>query len=101
MLGNRAKQISFLSRKKRFVCANCGFEGVVPVKGAGWLMWLVIVAIAWNAWLFQRAGMELEALGACVVALAAAWGAIKLPRWIHCPACGWKHPVDKSEKDAG
>lgn len=97
MLGKSKSLVSFMARKRRFVCANCGFEGVVPVKGAGWLLWVVIVAIAWNAWLFHRAGLELEAVGACVVALVAAWGALKLPRWIHCPACGWKHPVDGSE----
>lgn len=86
-------------RKKRFVCANCGFEGQVPVKGAGILIWVVIVAIVWNAWLFHHAQMEIEALVACVFALVAAWGVSKLPRWIVCPACGWKHPVGKEDRE--
>jgi len=43
------------------------------------------------------AGMELEALFACLVALVGAWGTFKMPRWIRCPACGWKHPVDGRE----
>lgn len=90
--------MKFLSWKKRFVCVNCGFEGVVPVKGAGFLMWAVLCAVVVNAWLFHQAKMELEALGACLFALFAAWGVLKLPRWIKCPACGWKHPVGKDDE---
>jgi hypothetical protein len=53
--------------------------------------------MAWNAWLFHHAGMELEALGACVFALLGAWVSLKLPRWIRCPACRWRHPVGHDE----
>ena len=89
----------FRGRKRPFLCVNCGFEGVVPVKGVNALMWVVIAAIAWNAWLFHHAKMELEALAACVLALLSAWIVQKLPRWIQCPVCGWKHPVGKDERD--
>ncbi|MEK7394208.1 MAG: hypothetical protein AAB214_16740 [Fibrobacterota bacterium] len=90
--------MGFTGRKKKpFECPNCGFEGQVPVKGAGPLIWVAIVAIVWNAWLFHRAHMEIEALVACVFALVAAWGVSKLPKWIRCPACGWKHPVGEGD----
>ena len=61
------------------------------------MLWILLVAMAWNAWLFHHAGMELEAVGACVVALLGAWVSFKLPRWIRCPACRWRHPVGRDE----
>lgn len=61
------------------------------------MLWILLVAMAWNAWLFHHAGMELEALGACVFALLGAWVSLKLPRWIRCPACRWRHPVGHDE----
>ena len=85
-------------RKRTFECVNCGFEGSAPVTGAGPLLWIVLVAMAWNAWLFHHAHMEIEALVACVVTLVGAYATSKTPRWIKCPACGWKHPVGHDEK---
>ncbi len=87
-----------LFRKRRFHCPNCGWEGHAPEKGAGPLLWVVLAAMVWNAWLFHKAGMEAEALIACVVALLGAWATSKLPRWIVCPACKWKHPTSSDEK---
>lgn len=84
-------------RKRRFECPNCGWEGHAPVKGPGVLLWIVLGAMVWNAWLFHKAGMEFEALLACVIALGGAWMAGKLPGWIECPACKWKHPTDRSK----
>jgi hypothetical protein len=84
-------------RQKRFECVNCGYEGSAPITGAGPLLWILLLATAWNAWLFHHAGMELEALGACVFALLGAWVSLKLPRWIRCPACRWRHPVGRDE----
>ena len=84
-------------RRRRFECVNCGFEGTAPVTGAGPLLWILLVAMAWNAWLFHHAGMELEAIGACVFALLGAWVSLKLPRWIRCPACRWRHPLGHDE----
>ncbi|MCB9496190.1 MAG: hypothetical protein H6686_04795 [Fibrobacteria bacterium] len=84
-------------KKRRFVCPNCGWEGHAPVRGAGPLLWAVLVAMVWNAWLFHQAGMEAQALAACLVSLIGSWGATKLPRWIICPACRWKHPVQEGD----
>ena len=89
--------MNLVRRRRAFKCVNCGFECQAPVRGAGPLLWIVLLAMAWNAWLFHRARMEPEALAACVFALLGAWGALKLPRWILCPACGWKHPVKPGE----
>ena len=91
------KGILRLCRHKRFQCVNCGFEGSAPITGAGPLLWVLLVAMAWNAWLFHHAGMELEAVGACFIALLGAWGTFKMPRWIRCPACQWRHPVGRDE----
>lgn len=90
--------MEFMGRKERFVCANCGYEGVAQVKGVYTMMWVVIAAIAWNAWMFHKANLDFEAVVACVFALFSAWVAQKLPRWIQCPACNWKHPVGKGER---
>jgi hypothetical protein len=87
-----------LRGRRAFECANCGYEGSVPATGTGPLLWVVLVAMAWNAWMFHRVGMELEALVACVATLLGAFAASKTPRWIKCPACGWKHPVGPSDK---
>ena len=84
-------------RRKRFRCVNCGFEGSAPVTGAGPLLWILLLALAWNAWLFHHAGMEFEAAGACFFALLCAWGTLKLPRWIRCPACRRRHPLGHDE----
>lgn len=84
-------------RKHRFECPNCGWEGHAPAKGAPVLLWVVLIALAWNAWLFHNAGMYFEALLACVVSLSGAWVTSKLPRWIICPACKWKHPLGRDE----
>lgn len=86
------------SRQYRYSCVNCGFEGQASAKGAPVLLWVVLVAVVWNAWQFHHERMELEALGACVFALLGGWATFKLPRWIQCPACGWKHPVGESDK---
>jgi hypothetical protein len=91
--------MGFMRHKKRFVCANCGFEGAVAMKGVNPLLWVVVGAIFWNAWLFHHVGMELQALLACLFALLTAWIVLKLPRWIQCPLCGWKHPVGKEDRD--
>lgn len=87
-----------MRRKLHYSCVNCGFEGAVAVKGLDKLLWVVILAIVWNAWLFHHVGMEWEALGACVFALVCGWVAFKLPRWVECPACRWKHPLDALEE---
>lgn len=86
-----------LRGRRAFTCANCGFEGSVPVTGTGPLLWVVLVAMAWNAWLFHRAGMDVESVLACAATLVCAVAAIKTPRWVKCPACGWKHPVGPGE----
>ena len=83
--------------KHRFECPNCGWEGHVPTKGAPPLLWVVLVALVWNAWLFHKAHMYFEALLACVVSLSGAWVTSKLPRWIVCPACKWRHPLGQGE----
>lgn len=85
-------------RKHRFECPNCGWTGTVPVKGPSPLLWIVLLAMAWNGWLFHKAGMEFEALLSCVVALGGAWATSKLPRWYICPACKWKHPLSKDDR---
>jgi len=84
-------------RKRRFVCPNCGWEGHAPVKGPGFMMWIVLAAMVWNAYQFQRMGMVFESLLACVVALGGAWATRKLPGWIVCPACKWKHPTGSED----
>ncbi|MBK8802126.1 MAG: hypothetical protein IPN71_08725 [Fibrobacteres bacterium] len=90
--------MTWFGRSRPFECPNCGFEGRAPVRGAGPLLWIVLVAVAWNAWLFQRAHMEVQAVVAAVFALLGAWGAMRLPRWVRCPACGWRHPVGNDER---
>ncbi len=93
--GNRLGRLPlWLRRRRRFACVNCGYEGSARITGVGPLLWVVLLAMAWNAWMFHHAGMEPEALFACLVALVGAWGTFKMPRWIRCPACGWKHPLD-------
>ena len=47
-----------MRRKLHYSCVNCGFEGAVAVKGLDKLLWVVILAIVWNAWLFHHVGME-------------------------------------------
>lgn len=91
--------MDFMRHKKQFACANCGYEGSAPVKGVNPLLWVVTAAIGWNAWLFHHAGMEFQAAMACVFALLTAWVVLKLPRWIQCPLCGWKHPMGKDDRD--
>ena len=85
-------------RTMHHVCVNCGYEGPVPIEAPGKMLWVVLLAVVWNAWLFHRARMEWEALAACLFALLSAWVATKLPRWVICPACKWKHPLHRSEE---
>ncbi len=89
---------TMFKREYHYVCPNCGYEGPAPIQGPGKLLWVVLFALVWNAWLFHRIGLEWEALVACLVALVSGWLAFKLPRWVVCPACAWKHPLDRLER---
>lgn len=85
-------------RSMHHACPNCGHEGPAPVQGPGKLLWIVLLAVVWNAWLFHKAGMEWQALAACLFALVSAWVTTKLPRWVTCSACRWKHPLNARER---